>query len=119
MGRVSMRPRAVNWKNVTDNFSDGLHINVAHPGLTRLFGRGYGIEAKPWVDKMWGALRDTPSSNWSERAYQTLLPQVDAPAAGAAAPVDLLQAVAECRLRHLPGPDRLHADDAGFRRPRP
>ncbi|HEY1492794.1 MAG TPA: aromatic ring-hydroxylating dioxygenase subunit alpha, partial [Steroidobacteraceae bacterium] len=77
MGRVSMRPRAVNWKNVTDNFSDGLHINVAHPGLTRLFGRGYGIEAKPWVDKMWGALRDTPSSNWSERAYQTLLPKVE------------------------------------------
>jgi carnitine monooxygenase subunit len=77
MGRVSMRPRSVNWKNVTDNFSDGLHINVAHPGLTRLFGRGYGIEAKPWVDKMWGALRDTPSSNWSERAYQTLLPQVE------------------------------------------
>jgi phenylpropionate dioxygenase-like ring-hydroxylating dioxygenase large terminal subunit len=76
MGRVSMRARAVNWKNVTDNFSDGLHINVAHPGLTRLFGRGYGIEAKPWVDKMWGALRDTPSSNWSERAYQTYLPAV-------------------------------------------
>jgi phenylpropionate dioxygenase-like ring-hydroxylating dioxygenase large terminal subunit len=77
MGRVSMRPRSVNWKNVTDNFSDGLHINVAHPGLTRLFGRGYGIEAKPWVDKMWGALRDTPSSNWSERAYQTMLPRVE------------------------------------------
>ncbi len=77
MGRVSMRARAVNWKNVTDNFSDGLHINVAHPGLTRLFGRGYGIEAKPWVDKMWGALRDTPSSNWSERAYQTFLPRIE------------------------------------------
>ena len=77
MGRVSMRPRSVNWKNVTDNFSDGLHINVAHPGLTRLFGRGYGIEAKPWVDKMWGALRDTPSSNWSERAYQTFLPKIE------------------------------------------
>ncbi len=77
IGRVSMRPRSVNWKNVTDNFSDGLHINVAHPGLTRLFGRGYGIEAKAWVDKMWGALRDTPSSNWSERAYQCMLPEIE------------------------------------------
>ncbi len=75
-GRTSLRPRAVNWKNVADNFSDGLHINVAHPGLTRLFGRGYGIEARPWIDKMWGVLRATPSSNWSERAYQRLLPQV-------------------------------------------
>jgi len=77
MGRVSLRPRAVNWKNVADNFSDGLHINIAHPGLTRLFGRGYGIEAKPWVDKMWGTLRDTPSSNWSERLYQHFLPRVE------------------------------------------
>jgi phenylpropionate dioxygenase-like ring-hydroxylating dioxygenase large terminal subunit len=77
MGRVTLRPRPVNWKNVADNFSDGLHINVAHPGLTRLFGKGYGIEARPWIDKMWGALRDTPSSNWSERAYQHFLPKVE------------------------------------------
>jgi phenylpropionate dioxygenase-like ring-hydroxylating dioxygenase large terminal subunit len=76
-GRITMRQRSVNWKNVADNFSDGLHIPVAHPGLTRLFGRGYGIEARPWVDKMYGTLRDTPSSNWSERLYQQLLPKVD------------------------------------------
>jgi phenylpropionate dioxygenase-like ring-hydroxylating dioxygenase large terminal subunit len=76
-GRVTLRPRNVNWKNVADNYSDGLHINVAHPGLTRLFGRSYGIEAKPWIDKMWGALRDEPSSKLSERLYQQLLPRVD------------------------------------------
>ncbi len=76
LGRVTLRPRAVNWKNIADNYSDSLHINVAHPGLTRLFGRGYGIEAKPWVDKMWGHLREQPSSNLSERAYQKYLPRV-------------------------------------------
>jgi phenylpropionate dioxygenase-like ring-hydroxylating dioxygenase large terminal subunit len=76
-GRVTLRPRAVNWKNVADNYSDGMHITVAHPGLTRLFGHSYGIEAQPWVDKMWGVLREQPSSNWSERRYQQLLPTVD------------------------------------------
>lgn len=76
-GRVTLRPRPVNWKNVADNYSDGMHINVAHPGLTRLFGKGYGIEAQEWIDKMWGKLRDTPSKNWSERLYQKLLPTVD------------------------------------------
>jgi len=75
-GRVTLRPRAVNWKNVADNYSDGLHIPVAHPGLTRLFGNSYGIEAQPWIDKMWGRLRDIPSSNWSEGHYQALLPRV-------------------------------------------
>ncbi len=75
-GRVTLRQRAVNWKNVADNYSDGLHIPVAHPGLTRLFGRGYGIEANTHVDRMWGDLVERPSANPSERAYQALLPRV-------------------------------------------
>lgn len=74
LGRVTLRTRYVNWKNVTDNYSDGMHITVAHPGLTRLFGQSYGIEAQIWVDKMWGYLRDTPSSQRSERMYQSVLP---------------------------------------------
>ena len=75
MGRVTMRVRHVNWKNVTDNYSDAMHIPVAHPGLSRLFGQTYEVEAQPWVDKMWGQLRDTPSSKLSERMYQTVLPK--------------------------------------------
>jgi phenylpropionate dioxygenase-like ring-hydroxylating dioxygenase large terminal subunit len=75
-GRVTLRPRAVNWKNISDNYSDGLHIPIAHPGLTRLFGKGYGVEAEPWVDKMWGQLIDEPSNNPSERLYQDILPDV-------------------------------------------
>lgn len=76
LGRVTLRPREVNWKNVGDNYSDGLHIPVAHPGLTRLFGKGYGIEAEAHVDRMWGAMIDRESANWSERMYQKLLPPV-------------------------------------------
>lgn len=76
LGRVTLREREVNWKNIGDNYSDGLHIPVAHPGLTRLFGRSYGIEAEANVDRMWGDLMETPSPNWSERMYQTLLPPV-------------------------------------------
>jgi phenylpropionate dioxygenase-like ring-hydroxylating dioxygenase large terminal subunit len=72
-GRVTLRPRPVNWKNVGDNYSDGMHIPVAHPGLSRLFAGSYRIEAKPWVDKMWGHISEAPSNNWSECAYQKLL----------------------------------------------
>ena len=75
-GRVTLRPREVNWKNIGDNYSDGLHITVAHPGLTRLFGKSYGVEATSHVDRMWGDLIDKPSDNWSERMYQRLLPPV-------------------------------------------
>jgi carnitine monooxygenase subunit len=75
-GRVTLRPRQVNWKNVADNYSDGMHIGVAHPGLARLFGATYAIEAKQWVDKMSGELQQNASENWSERAYQGLLPSM-------------------------------------------
>src|SRR6201999_1499135 len=71
---ITLRPRAFNWKNVADNYSDGLHINVAHPGLTRLFGTGYEISAGAYVDRMAGDLLDRPSTNLSERAYQHFLP---------------------------------------------
>lgn len=74
-GRVTLRPRAVNWKNVADNYGDGLHIPVAHPGLTRLFAGTYRLETTPWVDKMEGQITERPSSNWVERSYQALLPQ--------------------------------------------
>ncbi|MGH6611757.1 MAG: RHO alpha subunit C-terminal catalytic domain-containing protein, partial [Burkholderiaceae bacterium] len=67
----------VNWKNVADNYSDGLHITVAHPGLTRLFGHSYGVEANEHVDRMWGALAEQQSPKFSERMYQHILPRVD------------------------------------------
>ena len=74
LGDVRHRPRAVNWKNVGDNYSDNLHIPVAHDGLSRIFGKSYAIEAMPYVDKMSGELVDRPSDNFWERFYQTHLP---------------------------------------------
>ncbi len=74
IGRVTLRPRDLNWKTIADNYSDHLHIPIGHPGLTRLFGKSYRIEAKRWADKMEGNLRHDPSPNLSERAYQALLP---------------------------------------------
>jgi carnitine monooxygenase subunit len=77
MGRVTLRPRPLNWKTIADNYSDHLHIPVGHPGLTRLFGRNYRIEAKEWVDRMEGELVEKPSANPSERAYQKFLPKAE------------------------------------------
>lgn len=76
-GRVTLRPRPVNWKNVGDNYADALHIPVAHPGLSRLFAGSYRMEAGEWVDTLWGDITPSPSSNLVERAYQALLPLFD------------------------------------------
>lgn len=77
IGRVTLRQRQLNWKTIADNYSDGLHIPIGHPGLTRLFGRNYRIEANQHVDRMEGDLVEKTSTNFSERAYQELLPRVD------------------------------------------
>ena len=77
IGRVTLRPRPLNWKTIADNYSDHLHIPVGHPGLTRLFGRNYRIEAQAWVDRMEGDLVEKASANVSERAYQRYLPEAE------------------------------------------
>ena len=77
MGRVTLRPRALNWKTIADNYSDGLHIPIGHPGLTRLFGKGYRIDANDHVDRMQGDMVEQPSANVSERAYQKYLPEAE------------------------------------------
>ena len=77
IGTPWARPRAVNWKNIGDNYSDNLHIPVAHDGLTRLFGKSYRISAHGWVDRMSGELQDGVSSNPWERFYAAHLPRAE------------------------------------------
>jgi phenylpropionate dioxygenase-like ring-hydroxylating dioxygenase large terminal subunit len=74
LGPPRTRPRAVNWKNLTDNYSDNLHILPAHPGLKRLFGPNYVTLAGPWSDWLGGPLAE--GGSWSERLYHKLLPPV-------------------------------------------
>ncbi|MFL6743799.1 MAG: RHO alpha subunit C-terminal catalytic domain-containing protein [Sphingomicrobium sp.] len=42
-----------------------------------MFGKSYGVEAREWVDRMEGELRNDQSPNPSERAYQKYLPTAD------------------------------------------
>ncbi len=77
MGAVRHRPRDVNWKNVGDNYSDNLHIPVAHDGLTRLVGKSYRIEAHGWADRLQGDVTTGDKLNFWERFYRTHLPRVE------------------------------------------
>ncbi len=74
LGRVTLRPRDVNWKNVGDNYSDGLHIPVAHPGLTRLFGKSYGVEAD--YQRLRPPVPHLPQANQRHWLYFKLWPNV-------------------------------------------
>ena len=107
IGRITLRPRDVNWKNVADNYSDGLHINVAHPGLTRLFGGDYR-------DRGRRACRPDVGRAGRTALRQPLRARLSAfPARGRGAALALFQALAERRDRHLSRPGRFHAFRAG------
>lgn len=76
MGAPRLRPRGVNWKNVGDNYSDNLHIPVAHDGLTRLVGKTYRIEAHGWADRLYGDVERTDRQNFWEQFYSAHIPRV-------------------------------------------
>ena len=79
LGRITMRPRNVNWKQIADNYVDALHIPVAHPGLSNLVGKSYGIEVSPnngYIHKMWGDGINTRNNNLSNKLYNKYLPHM-------------------------------------------
>jgi phenylpropionate dioxygenase-like ring-hydroxylating dioxygenase large terminal subunit len=63
-----------NWKVVADNYVEGYHIPIAHPGLMRMLDyKHYKVEVNEhylWFD---APMRDKPSSNRLERLYSQLV----------------------------------------------
>jgi choline monooxygenase len=63
-----------NWKVVADNYMEGYHIPIAHPGLMRMLDyKHYDVEVHDhwvWFD---APLREKPSSNRLERLYAQLV----------------------------------------------
>ncbi|HXV73330.1 MAG TPA: aromatic ring-hydroxylating dioxygenase subunit alpha [Sphingomonadales bacterium] len=74
-GRVSLRTREVNWKTAIDNYVDALHIEVAHPGLTGLFGNTYSLEVKGGMHRLGGSIVPTNKETWSVKLYKKYLPK--------------------------------------------
>lgn len=75
LGRVTLRERAVNWKTAIDNYVDALHIEVAHEGLSGLFGNTYSLEVRGGVHKLGGEIVPTNKETFSTRLYKKYLPQ--------------------------------------------
>ena len=80
LGRVTLRPREVNWKQIADNYVDAMHISVAHPGLSNLVGASYDLEVScngGFVHRMSADLNASRKNMLSNVLYKRLLPRVD------------------------------------------
>ena len=80
LGRVTLRPRKVNWKQIADNYVDAMHISIAHPGLSNLVGASYGLEVSSnggFVHRMSADLNASRKNMLSNVLYKKYLPRVD------------------------------------------
>jgi choline monooxygenase len=70
----SSSSQPANWKIVADNYLEGYHVPIAHPGLMRLLDyQRYDVEVGDGYVWFEAPLRDKPSGNRLERAYQKLV----------------------------------------------
>ena len=79
LGRVTLRPREVNWKQIADNYVDAMHISVAHPGLSNLVGASYDLEVScngGFVHRMSADLNASRKNMLSNVLYKKYLPRV-------------------------------------------
>jgi choline monooxygenase len=70
----STSSQPANWKIVADNYLEGYHVPIAHPGLMRLLDyQRYTVEVGDGYVFFEAPLREKPSGNRLERAYQRLV----------------------------------------------
>ena len=70
----SASSQPANWKIVADNYLEGYHVPIAHPGLMRLLDyQNYDVEVCDGYVWFEAPLRRKPSGNRLERAYQRML----------------------------------------------
>jgi choline monooxygenase len=63
-----------NWKVAVDNYLEGYHVPVAHPGLMRLLDyKRYSVDTADLYAVYDAPLRDKASDNWAERFYQRVV----------------------------------------------
>ncbi len=74
LGAIGEEEWNVDWKIAMDNNLESYHVPVGHPGLNRMGTPDYDDQKGALgVSRGISWLRDTPSTRWSERAYQRLL----------------------------------------------
>ena len=75
VGELSFQETGADWKNVWDNYLEGYHFNIGHPGLAGLMSGQYDLGTNPAerVGRLSHSLRDGASNSWSGRMYQKLM----------------------------------------------
>ena len=109
-----------NWKVVAENYLEGYHIPIAHPGLMRMLDyKHYDTELHEHYAWIEAPLREKPSSNWVERAYAQLVDADAGAERGGSAHMAVRVHLSEHDDRPVPRSGEHVADEPGRGRPNP
>ena len=102
-----------NWKVVAENYLEGYHIPIAHPGLMRMLDyKHYDTEVHEHYVWFEAPLREKPSSNRLERLYAQLVTPMPGLERGGPPHLALRVHLSEHDDRPVPRPGQHLADDA-------
>ncbi len=67
----------VDWKNMMDNYLEGYHVTMGHPGLSEMMEPAYDVTADAVAGTSFAThlLRSVPNGGPDEREYLTTLPE--------------------------------------------
>lgn len=69
----------VDWKNMIDNYLEGYHVAVGHPGLNEMMDPAYDVDADSERGVCFAThrLRETPAGSEAAQEYMRTLPPVE------------------------------------------
>lgn len=76
-GDLTVEEHSIDWKNMMDNYLEGYHVAVGHPGLNQMVEGGYDVEADVTLGTSFAThlLKETPAGGPDEFAYLSVRPQ--------------------------------------------
>ena len=79
LGATEAYEVTADWKTLLDNYLENYHFKMGHPGLSDLTKRDYAMigDVERGTAHLWHAIKKDAPRQWSNRAYQAILPQVD------------------------------------------
>lgn len=78
-GDLTVEEHPIDWKNMMDNYQEGYHVAIGHPGLNQMMDSQYEVRADAELGTSFASHRfkDQPAGGPDEFAYMSLRPRAE------------------------------------------
>ncbi|WP_313464164.1 aromatic ring-hydroxylating oxygenase subunit alpha [Pseudomonas nitroreducens] len=78
-GEATFEEHQIDWKNMMDNYQEGYHVAIGHPGLNQMMDSQYDIQAIPELGVTFAShkFKPEPAGGPDEFTYMSLRPDAE------------------------------------------